>query len=153
MKKQNHMITEPELWFSDARGIYIPRDFAEFLNGNEKISHDVPQEDIDILLDPDHDLYWEVWDSVMEKKFTVIETGQVLEIYQNGDLWIMPEGTINKISHFEELPGGSLELWGFFGDEHEAVIESVEDLEEYEDRFHDENDYQRAVEYFTIKEQ
>lgn len=149
MEKQNLLITTPELWFSDVRGIYIPRDFAQFLDENDKIQHDIPQEDIEILLDVDHEFYWDVWEDVLQSTFKVKDTGQVLELYQDGDLWVLPEGFGNKIYRFEELSGGSLELWCFWGDAPEAVIDSIEDLEEYQDRFHDENDYQIAVELLS----
>lgn len=153
MEKQKNMVMmkEPELWFSDVRGIYIPRDFAQFLDGNEKIEHNIPQEDIDVLLDPDHGLYWDVWEGVLESKFTVKDTGQVLELYQDGDLWVLPEGALGKIYDFEEVREGCLGLLGFASFEFEAEIESLEELEEYQDRFASLDDYLMAVEYFTNK--
>lgn len=153
MEKQGTLITEPLLFFTDARGTYIPKDFAEFLNGNEKVEHNIAQEDIEVLLNPDNEFYWDVWEGVLESKFKVKDTGQVLELYQDGDLWVLPEGFGNKIYRANETSSGSLELWCFWGDAPEAVIDSVEELEEYQDRFASQDDYQIAVELLSDKEQ
>jgi hypothetical protein len=79
------------LFLSDARGIYIPRDFAEsimpeYLSG-------VPSEDLEILKSgPDHDVYWEVWDDVCNNAVITDKDGNKFRIYQDGDCWLIPEG-------------------------------------------------------------
>ena len=73
------------LLFSDARGIYIPRDFAETDIAKAHLS----KEDLAILGDPDNEAYWETWDEVMNMTFTDKE-GQVWIPHQDGDLWMIP---------------------------------------------------------------
>ena len=54
------MKPEPLLWLSDARGIYIPRDFASSFADRAKSVSGVTDEDWAILEEgPDHDWYWE----------------------------------------------------------------------------------------------
>tara|TARA_R110000851_G_scaffold194288_1_gene345096 strand:+ start:162 stop:944 length:783 start_codon:yes stop_codon:yes gene_type:complete len=77
-------IKQAILFATDSRGIYIPQHFAE--------SH-MPQkwegyndEDITILLaGPDHEQYWEAWDSVLNDAETI--NGGTL--HQDGDLWVV----------------------------------------------------------------
>lgn len=88
------MTAKPDtiLLLSDARGIYIPRDFAnevkpECLSG-------VTEEDIATLkAGPDHEWYWEAWQSVCDSaRVTDPTTGTVYTVYQDGDCWLIPEG-------------------------------------------------------------
>jgi len=146
MEKQ--ILTEPEILLSDARGIYIPRDFAEILEGG-KIEHTLSEEDLEILMDPEHDEYWTVWDEVLYSgrySFKIIETDQEIEFYQEGDLWVLPAGFYNKVYRFESLEGG-IELFPFFGDDRIDFVESLEELELYRDDFYSDDEYLQAVEY------
>ncbi|MDE2101168.1 MAG: hypothetical protein KGL39_28225 [Patescibacteria group bacterium] len=83
---------EPMILLSDARGIYIPRDFAEEFGGMSS-THGLTDEDLKILSDPDHDLYWETWDDVLnDVTLHDDSTGVTYSLYQDGDLWAIPEG-------------------------------------------------------------
>jgi len=83
------------LLLSDARGIYIPRDFAEGFNMED---WHVSAEDAAILLaGPDHEWYWEAWESVLNNATLTTKTatkhyapGTVFTLYQDGDLWAIP---------------------------------------------------------------
>jgi len=75
------------LLFSDARGIYIPRDFADTDIAKKHLS----AEDLASLSDPDHEHYWETWDEVCEMTFTD-NKGKQWTLHQDGDLWAIPEG-------------------------------------------------------------
>jgi hypothetical protein len=82
---------EPILFLNDARGVYIPRDFATEVRRD--CVKDVTAEEWAVLeAGPDHELYWDVWNDV-ERKASVTDpiTGQVYGLYQRGDLWLVPE--------------------------------------------------------------
>lgn len=87
-------MTKPEiqLLLSDARGIYIPRDFAESMN-REYISG-VPDDDWAILeAGPEHEHYWDAWTDVLDSATaTDPATGVVYRFEQDGDLFAIPEG-------------------------------------------------------------
>ena len=91
---------EPMLFLSDARGIYIPRDFAT------GIRHDcvtgVTDGDWHVLESgPEHELYWDTWADV-ESNATVRDpdTGIEYRIYQDGDCFLIPVGM-----EFDEVRG------------------------------------------------
>ncbi len=67
----------------DSRGIYIPKVFAESYSWDN-----VNPEDIDILLcGPDHEYYWDAWDSVLQSARYVDKNGKPWRLYQEGDLF------------------------------------------------------------------
>lgn len=81
---------EPVLFLDDHRGIYIPRDFAQCIR-RECISGIEPS-DLDFLateLDADH--YWDVWQEVCDRA-VIIDQGTTWHLYQDGALWLIPEG-------------------------------------------------------------
>ena len=76
------------LLLSDARGIYIPRDFASDFNFGEDGWQGVSQEDREDLSDPENEWYWEMWDKVLSNAHYIDElSGKVYHLYQDGDLW------------------------------------------------------------------
>lgn len=79
------------LILSDARGVYIPRDFV---TDNYKVAVDhckawnITQEDAEILASgPDHEFYWETWDTVLSNAQYTDEEGNKYVLSQDGDLW------------------------------------------------------------------
>jgi hypothetical protein len=76
-----------KLLLDECRGIYIPRDFAANFDGWQGISAD----DEAILLDPDHEYYWEAWDEVLgirgDGACYIDEHGHKWTLYQDGDLF------------------------------------------------------------------
>jgi hypothetical protein len=83
---------DPILYLSDARGVYIPRDFAlgtrrECITG---LSNDV----LPILeAGPEHELYWDAWTCAeTNARVTDPQTGVVYSLWQDGDLWLIPDG-------------------------------------------------------------
>ena len=83
---------EPMLWLSDARGIYIPRDFVSSFANLASLSG-VSDEDKAILeAGPDHEWYWEAWDDVLNNATVTDDKGNVFTVYQDGDCWLIPEG-------------------------------------------------------------
>lgn len=83
---------ERELFLSDTRGVYIPRDFAQCVHREQVIG--VSPEDWEVLeAGPDHEWYWETWQSVCDNAvITSKESGTVYTLDQNGDLWIIERG-------------------------------------------------------------
>ena len=78
------------LYLSDARGIYIPQNFAE-----ETFRHcvtGVTDGDWNTLLTgPDHECYWEVWEIFCNNAVvTDPKSGEKYSIYQDGDCWLIP---------------------------------------------------------------
>ena len=83
---------EPILWLNDARGIYIPRDFASsFVNRDRDVSG-VTAEDWQILSSgPDNRDYWDAWSDVLDCA-VVNSEGCKYRLHQDGDLWLIPDG-------------------------------------------------------------
>jgi hypothetical protein len=74
-----------ELLLSDARGIYIPRDFVQCFDS--KAWH-LKSEDIRALLkSPDSHYYWDVWDHVLSFAYFVDDKDRTWRLYQEGDLF------------------------------------------------------------------
>lgn len=81
------------LLLSDARGIYIPRDFIT--DDYNEISVDtcskwgIKPEDAEILASgPDHEFYWDAWDDVINYAVCTVD-GNTYRLYQDGDLWAL----------------------------------------------------------------
>lgn len=81
-----------ELFADGNRGVYVPQHFAESVNrGNVE---GVTESDYAILADgPDHDLYWETWDRVLNNCRITTPDG-VWTLHQDGDLWVVHESHV-----------------------------------------------------------
>lgn len=89
------MASKPDmlLWLSDARGVYIPRDFAKSFTDRANHVSGVDDEDWAILeAGPDHEHYWDVWTEVCGNAVVTDEIGIKYRLNQDGDLWLVPEG-------------------------------------------------------------
>lgn len=91
MKKQLDAVT---LILSDARGIYIPRDFL--CDDNNAIDEEhcarwgltkENREQWEAAANPDEEWYWEAWDWVLNNARYTDEAGNVYTLHQDGDLW------------------------------------------------------------------
>lgn len=80
---------------SDARGIYIPRDFLTDDYNDVAWDHcarwgltkDNAEHWIDAV-NPDSEWYWDAWDWILNNaKYVYEKTGDVFTLYQDGDLW------------------------------------------------------------------
>ena len=77
-----------EILLSDSRGIYIPRDFANFDHsiGSWGIKED--DEDLKILREgPEAEWYWEAWTEILDKASFTDSKGNTWRLYQDGDLF------------------------------------------------------------------
>ena len=96
---------KPILFLSDSRGIYIPRDFARSikctcLSGVSEADLDYlalgPGGCLDDVQEPQEgesvrgEYYWETWDNVLNNA-VVTDNGQKYVLYQDGDLWLIPQ--------------------------------------------------------------
>ena len=83
---------EPMLYLSDARGIYIPRDFAR--DTKRDCISGVDAADLELLArGPDEEWYWDAWASVLDNaRVTDPVSGVVYRVDQDGDCWLVPEG-------------------------------------------------------------
>lgn len=77
-------ISSVELLLSDARGVYIPRDFA---TGFDMAAWHVKPDDAEILANPDHEWYWEAWNDVLNYAYYIDNEGNKYHLMQDGDLW------------------------------------------------------------------
>lgn len=103
-----------EILLSDNRGVYIPRDFADF-GGNWD---GVTAEDIEILqAGPDHADYWEAWSAIERDASYTDEKGNVWRLYQDGDLFAYCEALMTDE-----------EYYNFFGD-HRSELDREDRLE------------------------
>lgn len=80
------------LILSDARGIYIPRDFVTDKYNEIAVDHcaawGISEEDAEILASgPDHEYYWETWEDVLSYAQYTDEEGNKYFLSQDGDLW------------------------------------------------------------------
>lgn len=78
------------LILSDARGIYIPRDFVcNSWNEIDNITCEawgIKTEDAQILQNPDDEGYWDTWCDVLNyAQFN--HNGDIYRLMQDGDLW------------------------------------------------------------------
>jgi hypothetical protein len=80
------------LWLTDARGIYIPRDFATSFTDRDRDVTGVSAEDWAILENPDHEHYDDTWSDVLDKAIVTDLDGVRYRLHQDGDLWLVPEG-------------------------------------------------------------
>jgi len=79
------------LILSDARGVYIPRDFVTDNHGEIDSEHcaawGIKEADAEVLKDPEHDQYWDAWECVLNYAKYTDNTGNVYTLHQDGDLW------------------------------------------------------------------
>jgi hypothetical protein len=89
------MTNKPDmlLWLSDARGTYIPRDFANSFADRAKSVSGVSDENWAVLeAGPDHEEYWDTWTDVCDWAIVTDDNGNRYRVYQDGDCWLVPVG-------------------------------------------------------------
>jgi hypothetical protein len=93
------MQTKPDaiLFLDDHRGIYIPRDFAQSIKRDAiayppTFHHGDINADLDALLDPDGEQYWDTWSDICDNAIVTDDKGRTFSLYQDGALWLIPVG-------------------------------------------------------------
>jgi hypothetical protein len=83
---------QPVLYLDSARGIYIPRDFAQSFASTKYVSG-VSNTDLEILEEgPNGALYWDVWTDVLNNAIITGDDGIPYFLSQDNDLWLIPAG-------------------------------------------------------------
>jgi len=108
-----------QLLFDSASGQYIPKRFA--LEIDRSCVGGVKSEDLDYLaagpggcLDDSNKLiqgesvrgeyYWDVWQTVLDKATVTDSEGNVCTLYQDGDVWLIPDGWEFDESRYQWRP-------------------------------------------------
>ncbi len=81
-----------EVLIDSATGIYLPQEFGEAF-GEYIINRKDLSEDLETLRDPEHEWYWEAWDSVLSSTILKGDDGTLyhLTLTENGDLLAIPD--------------------------------------------------------------
>jgi hypothetical protein len=88
-----------ELLLNDARGIYIPRDFTKLCDMRKW--HVKPRHARQLRRGPDHYLYWESWEHVLDHAFFIKEDESIWRLYQDGDLFAICDDITDE--HWENF--------------------------------------------------
>jgi len=94
-------VPERQLYADSARGVYIPQHFAESVNRD---MCDAPDYDLDqLVMGPDScDHYWDIWTDVLDNTTLTDSDGQRWVLYQDGDLWLVPEDSYHVWESFQQ---------------------------------------------------
>lgn len=84
---------------SDSNGIYIPKCFIE--RYEDCLVHSISEEDKEILLNPEHEYYWDTWINVLDNNMIFDKDGERYVLYQDGDLIAIHEGYAQE--YFDKL--------------------------------------------------
>lgn len=84
---------EPILFLSDARGVNIPKDFANAFE-DRKASVSGVDESTWMILEagPEDEGYWDAWDEVERDAIVTDLGGTQYRIHMDGDCWLIPMG-------------------------------------------------------------
>ena len=75
-------------------GVYIPQIFAKTID-RSKVKH-VTEEDWEILKSgPDHEEYWDTWDTVL-RNAEIVADGVTYRLHHDMDLWALTEAELEK---------------------------------------------------------
>ena len=86
----NDLPESAELFLDGARGQYIPQNFAEIVI--RECVEGVTDEDWECLeAGPEHEWYWEAWNNVLNRAILTNPSGERFTLYQDDDLWMIPE--------------------------------------------------------------
>jgi len=86
-------MTEPNLILLDSHGIYIPQLFCSDLGEEEAASLGISSWALSqCQTGPDAPHYWEAWEEILTDCSYRDDKGTLWTLYQNGDLWEIPEG-------------------------------------------------------------
>jgi hypothetical protein len=92
---------DARLILSDARGVYIPRDFCEGMTESDAQRISVDWQDVQCCQKgPDweddkgqtiyNEWYWEAWQSILDSAEFTDDKGITWHLYQDGDVWECP---------------------------------------------------------------
>lgn len=98
MKTKNVITEKPILLIDGHHGIYIPKLMAlDIIAGNVKCENkNELLWELGELGNPDNECYWEAWEDLLDKAILLDTKGNKFTLYQNDDLWAIPEGYENE---------------------------------------------------------
>lgn len=109
-------------FLDSARGVYIPRDFAEIIDPQDWTGID-PQDLQTLKSGPDSEFYWDAWQSVLD----YAESKDGWTLHQDGDLWLVQ---LDKaISDFNSHCESVREYEERHGDAGDAYAHCVQDVD------------------------
>jgi hypothetical protein len=83
----------PVLAISDCHGRYIPQLWCADLDQDQAVAIGANWTDVETCMyGPDHEWYWEAWEAILDDVSMTDENGTKWILYQDGDLWEVPEG-------------------------------------------------------------
>ena len=84
---------EPALVLSDTHGIYIPQIWCEDIDKNAAEQYGINLWSLEqCQAGPDAEHYWDAWNDILDSVAVTDENGVTWRLYQNGDLWEVPDG-------------------------------------------------------------
>lgn len=84
MTTQSYNADKLELLIDGHHGIYIPKLFSEYF------PEYVTDEQREILSNTDNELYWDIWEEVLNSTITNDKGEEYILMQDDGDLWAMP---------------------------------------------------------------
>jgi hypothetical protein len=77
---------ERGILFDSASGVYIPQRFAREID-RTRLEWKGTDDDWSILDNPDSELYWEVWQDVLDHAILTLDNGTKVRLEQDGDVF------------------------------------------------------------------
>ena len=92
------------LFLDDARGIYLPRDFAESINREYIINREKWENDLDFLAKSGtgKDGYWDTWQDVLDGLKVKIGR-RTYFFYQDGPVWMIRDNEKVRKEFFKNV--------------------------------------------------
>ena len=120
MSKMTAETVRVELLLTDARGVYIPRDFGKMFEDDDKIVNRNGEADktltelVNNLVDQepygdDSEGYWEDWTRVLDNVHLKGENEDLWSLHQDGDLRAINQNDLDKLDDDE-----SEKFWNMF---------------------------------------
>lgn len=102
MKTENTIEKRMVLIADSHHGIYIPQLVLKGEIDNPKWNFsDCNKEDIDaVLKGPENEWYWDAWNNIESNVKITDSEGTVYFLYQNDDLWAIPEECADEIEEY-----------------------------------------------------
>ena len=85
------MKPETMLYADSNHGQYIPQYFAQTIK-RETLTGITPKALTVLENGPDEEWYWDEWEYVLDNATVTDEHGIKYSLWQDGDLWLIPEG-------------------------------------------------------------
>ena len=92
------------LFLDDARGIYLPRDFAESINREYIINREKWENDLDFLARsaPESNFFWDTWQDVLDGLKVKIGR-RTYFFYQDGPVWMIRDNEKVRKEFFKNV--------------------------------------------------